>query len=188
MNDQIFKKLAVLAMTVSTVACSRSSFDNGIPKAGNVPSQLKSSMSISTPNYADGSSPAEVTINVMNADGDPVWGVKLRLESTGVDNTIVPCTTSDENGISRCRIYTTRAEWKDLRALGPIELEGGTVFQPIRPQMNSLAVVTSGESVVLPGGQRVISTSGIVEHDVQLADAGGIRRVRTGILGAIIND
>ncbi len=181
-------KLTVLMISFGSVACSQSAFDNGIPKAGMVPSATKSWMKVSAPNYADGSSPAEITIGVMNADGDPVPGVAMELSASGVNNTIIPCTTSDANGLSRCRLYSTRAEFKEVTALGLIKLKKDVEFEPLRPQMNSMAVVTSGDSVFLPGGQRVVSSSGIVEHDVMMMDAGGVRRVRTGILGPVLVD
>lgn len=188
--------LVVVAMASVQVACSRSSFDAGMatePKTA-VPdstsiSGSKSTISVSTDQVADGSSPAEVTLTLRTYGNEPVVGVQMGLEVSGSNNVIIPCSTSDDQGQSRCRIYSTTAETKTVKAVGEITLQANTRFTEAMASSSAFQIVSSsGDDEVQPSGPRLVATAGIVESDAQLRDQFGNVRVYSSILGSVLGE
>jgi Bacterial Ig-like domain (group 1) len=185
------KKISGLfAMGLLLAGCGRSSFLNGQPLAPKnlTPSLKVSNVQISPYNVADGISAAEVTITLKNDQGDPIQGATTQLSVSGGDNVIVPCTASDANGISRCRVYSTRAEIKTFSFAGALLAAKDVEFLATRPQRAAFSFVGSASVQTLPGGQKIISSSGLVEGPITMKDSNGVVRVYTSLYGAILGN
>lgn len=187
--------LVVVAVASIQVACSRSSFDAGMAKDPKVVpdsraiSSSKSTISVTTDQYADGSSPAEVTITLRTGESEPVVGLQMALEVTGSNNVVTTCSLSDEHGVSRCRIYSTTAETKTVKAVGEIVLVSNTRFLDQLPSSSAFQVVSSaGDDEVSPSGPRLVATAGIIESDAQLRDSSGNVIVYSSILGSVLGE
>ena len=183
-----FSLIAVLGLTIA--ACGRSSFLNGQPTAprSTTPSQKVSNVQISQNNVADGVTAAEVTVTLKNDQGEPIVNAPMILTVSGSDNVVVPCTNTDANGISRCRVYSTRAETKTFTFTGSMSIVKDVDFFTTRPQRAAFSFVGSAAVDVLPSGHKIISSSGLVEGPVTMRDSNGVVRVYTSIHGAILGN
>lgn len=183
-----FVSLSICALLLQ--ACDKAAFDPGTPRmpAGNVPSHVHSKLLVSSPNWANGMSAAEITLELKNDDGNPVVGVSVNLSASGSENVLTTCPPSDRRGFIRCRLYSTRAEWKKIVVSGGISFEHTTEFLPIAPFKSSFAVVSAGSYTRLPSGHRFLTSLGNAYGPHDLRDAGGKLRAQTTILGQILGE
>lgn len=175
------------------MACHNSAFDSAMSVVEpimdpHMPSAEKTEISISDDNFADGVTPALVQVKLKSGMGAPVVGANIGIEVSGTNNVVVPCTSSDQQGLSKCWVYTTKAEIKRIRITGAINKTADLSFQPPLPLRNNFAFVSAATDQKLPSGHRIISTAGIVEAPTRLKDVNGVVRVRTSVLGSIINE
>lgn len=168
--------------SVSLVGCEKALFQAKLSK---IPSAQNSLMKVSTPNVADGQTASEVTLVLKNDAGEVLPDVQMNLTVTGDENVIVPCSVSDTNGIARCRVYSTTAEVKTYVAAGAITLTKNVPFDPARPYRSLMNVVGSGDMVVTPAGQKIVTSAALVEAPVVLRDANGVMRVHTSVQGGL---
>lgn len=188
MRAHRYKILALIALTQVLMACQNSSFDPNM--AGQLSesdevSAEKSSMTVTSHNVADGITAAVVELKLRTKTDKPVVGLKLSLTASGRDNVIIPCTVSDANGMSWCRVLSTYAEVKELKTWGPISLMAQARFEEPRPLRSSFAVVSSGWQGRLPSGHRIISNVGVISDNTILRNSFGVKRAHTSINGAL---
>ena len=191
MRAHINPLLVAIAISFSVGACGRAGFN--VPTSGKalLPSETMSKIEISKDNIADGITPAIVTITVHNSKGTPIEGVVMTLWVSGSDNVIIPCGTSDAQGVSRCKIYSTKAEHKMVRAMGTtssVVLALETDFKSPRPTMSSFAIVSAASIDNDTFTNRMITTLGMNESDAAQYDSNGVLRVHSTIQGAVLND
>ncbi len=187
--------LVVVAVASIQVACSRSSFDAGMAKEpkvvpdSNSISASKSTIAVTTDQFADGASAAEVTITLRTGESEPVVGLQMSLEVSGSNNVVTSCSVSDSHGVSRCRIYSTTAETKTVKAVGEIVLVANTRFIEQLSSSSAFQVVSSSvDDEVSPSGPRLVATAGIIESDAQLRDQNGNVIVYSLILGSVLGE
>jgi hypothetical protein len=183
----------VLLFSFSIAACSNSSFVPVIQPIGDhevseVPSPEMTEISVTNDNVADGITPAQVNLRIRSAKGNPIQGITMSLWASGVENVLVPCTPSDQLGQSRCLLYTTRAEVKNLKLTGPMSMTSTVAFIAPRPLRSNFSFVSSAVDVRIPSGRRVIATSGIVEGPFVKKDNNGVIRLRSSVLSSVINE
>lgn len=172
------------------VACSQSSFDAEMANSPleDVPSAAMSKVIISSPNVADGMSPAEVRLLLRNARGAAIRGLKLKLRVSGSENVVVPCSESDHNGNSSCKIYSTLAEAKVVSLDGFSELKAPAVFDKVKPFRSSVGITSSGSTERLTTGHRITSASGIATSPIAQRDNASNIRLQSSILGAALSN
>lgn len=186
-----YKTLTLITIATIIVGCNKAVFDPLLPTSPTAkindatPSLKYSKLQVSSPNMADGVNPANVTIILKTENNEPIVGYKISIKVSGSQNTIVPCTETNEDGKSVCWIYSSKAEEKEVRTVGAIELVEDTTFLPPAPIRSTFAIVSSGSFITMPTGQRIISASGIMESNIRLADSNGVIRVKTSILSSI---
>jgi hypothetical protein len=186
----------VLILVLSTaISCTNSSFAPFVDPisppdqaASELPSAEMTEITVTDGNVADGITPAQVSLRIRSANGNPIEGVTMSLWASGSDNVLVPCTASDSLGQSRCLLYTTKAEVKNLKLSGPISLASWVAFAAPKPLRSNFSFVSSAMDMKLPSGRRVISTSGIVEGPFVKKDSQGVIRLRSSVLSSVIND
>ncbi|KYG65533.1 hypothetical protein AZI86_00185 [Bdellovibrio bacteriovorus] len=194
MSQVLVSVMLMTLVTLSILGCSNSSFDAFIapevPETINAeaPSADMTEINISNDNVADGITPALVNLRIRSATGNPVEGVTMGISVSGPDNVVVPCTTSNKQGQSRCMIYTTRAGLKSLKLTGAFSLVSSVMFIAPKPLRSNFAFVSTAVDMRLPSGRRVIATSGITESDFIQKDSQGTLRLRSSVLSSIIND
>lgn len=180
----------ILTSALILTACDKAAFDPGTPRtpAGNVPSAIYSKLRVSSPNWANGMTAADITIELVNDDGKPVVGVAVSLSVSGEENVVTPCPVSDSRGLIRCRLYSTRAEWKNILVKGGITLTKQTEFLGVAPFKSSFAVVSAGASARLPAGHKFVTSAGNLVTNQELRDAHGDLRAHATILGQILGN
>lgn len=192
MHSKGFQILFLLTCSVLIfVSCKNASFDAALDFPETSMDEMspdKSEITVSNDNVADGVTPAQVTIIARSYRGSPIAGMKMSIAASGSANVIVPCTTTDTSGLSRCWLYTTRAEIKTIQILGAVTKKIDVVFQSPRPLRSNFAFVSSGGDLKLPSGHRVISTSGSIESDFIQKDTQGAVRLRSTVLSSVIPD
>lgn len=185
----MLKLFYTILLSVATSGCLRASFAPGIPTTTDMkPSALTSKMTVSEPNVADGITAADITLEIRSAGNVPISGALMNIQSTGSQNVVVPCSASNANGISRCKLYSTKAEWKTVVAVGSIQLSKSTEFVAPSPSLSLFQFVSSGNAQVLPTGHKITSTSGIIEAPTVGLDIHGKRRVHTSVQGALFGN
>ena len=179
------------------VACSRSSFDAGLesspravtPDDDTIVDVTKSSMTVGGEQIADGATAAEITLILRNINNHSLVNIQMVLEVSGSQNVVIPCTASDAQGHSHCRVYSTRAEVKTVRAIATVTLQTTMTFVDPNPSSSAFQIVSSaGDSEVSMSGPRLVATSGIVESDVQMRNAYGDVAVFSSILGSVLGE
>jgi|GEM_PF-5108255 Bacterial Ig-like domain (group 1). len=175
---------AVLALT----ACGKASFDPFMSGLEDNPSLEHSRMNVTANNVADGMTPAQVTLEIRSASDIPLAGVNMTLTVTGDNNVIVPCTTTDANGLSSCKIYSTKAEQKSITAWGSINLKSDTQFTRPRFSRTMLSFVGGASMQKLASGHKIFTTTGIVETPAAQKDSNGVLRLYSSVLGSVIGD
>jgi Bacterial Ig-like domain (group 1) len=94
-------------------------------------SATTSTIEASDPNLADGSTPAEITITLLDAFNNAIEGVTPTYSVTGTSNTIGACSPTDSAGSSTCEVTSTKAEGKTVALVTPVAVAGNTVdFNP----------------------------------------------------------
>ena len=94
-------------------------------------SATTSTIEASDPNLADGSTPAEVTITLLDAFNNAIEGVTPTFSVTGTSNTLGACSPTDSAGSSICEVTSTKAEGKTVALVTPVAVTGNTVdFNP----------------------------------------------------------
>lgn len=91
-------------------------------------SAAMSTLVVTSDNVADGLTPAQVTLLIRTASGEPVQGARMALLVSGSQNVVIPCGLTDHRGFSQCRIFSTKAEQKTIVAKGIIDLKAQTIF------------------------------------------------------------
>ncbi len=145
-------------------------------------------MTVSHPNVADGITPADVTLEIKSEKNEPIEGLSMELQATGTQNVMVPCTKTNASGISRCKLYSTKAEWKTVMTMGVIQLSKATEFIVPSPSRSSSAFVSSGNAQNLPSGHKIITSSGIMETPAIGKDVASKVRVHSSIQGALFGN
>lgn len=183
-----FLKASALVLTIaSSVACSRSQFDFQVPGEKG-PSTKFSKITVPEQNVADGITPLLIEIQLYDEKHDPVPNVRLSLEVTGEENVIVPCTPTNAQGLARCWVFSTRAQWKSIRAVGSIILTSQSQFLEPAPYRSSFQFVASGFAETLPSGHKFVTSAGIVESDAVRKDINGKTRAHSSIGGALFGN
>ena len=175
---------AILALT----ACGKASFDPYMSGLNDNPSLANSKMVITANNVADGMTPAQVTLEIRSASDVPLEGVKMTLTVTGDNNVIVPCTVTDANGLSSCKVYSTKAEQKSITAWGAINLSEDTQFTRPRFSRSMLSFVGGASMQKLSSGHKIFTTTGVVETPAAQKDSNGVLRLYSSVLGSVIGD
>lgn len=186
------RKSVLILFALFVMSCTNSSFDAYLPPvetvAAEVPDPNMTEIEITDDNVADGITPATVNLRFRSAAGNPVAGIDMSLWASGSDNVVVPCTTSDANGRSRCLLYTTRAEVKSLRLTGAFTMTSSIAFTAPKPLRSNFSFVSAAGDARLPSGHRLVSTAGIVEGPFRQKDSLGHVRLRSSVLSSIIDE
>lgn len=177
-----------MSTLILVVGCGRSSFDFEVQKELEdlKPSLDKSWMTVTTPQPADGITPSLVTIKMVSASGKALAGVSMDLEVSGSDNVIVPCSLSDSAGLMSCRVYSTKAEMKSVKASGLISFESQTQFESVTPTLSVTGVSSMGSFQRTLGGYYVTVSAGQVESPFYVKDSMGTTRLRSSLLGVML--
>ncbi|MEN0058045.1 MAG: Ig-like domain-containing protein [Bdellovibrio sp.] len=169
-------------------ACSQSEF---LPIASKIlsdePDAARCNMDISTPNIADGITPTMVTLNIRDKRGNPLAGIKLTLNVSGSNNVIVPCSSSNEDGISHCKVLSTTAERKTFRTEGAVELTAQVLFQAPPPTRMLFSVVSSGSVQYTNDGHKIMVSNGVIETPTEMKDNNGAVRLRSSHWGTMVD-
>jgi len=120
-------------------------------------SQATSSITAVGPVVADGSSTATVSIQILDANSNPLVGVTptFAATDTGSTNHYGSCSSSDTSGRSSCTLSSTKAESKQLSIVSPGSVTGGSVVFIAGSASISTSSIT-GAGPVEPDG---VSTS-----------------------------
>lgn len=179
--------LLLIGVSLSIAACSQATFDSemaAMPVSDDI-AWDKTTVTTSQTAPADGITPIEINLRIRNKWGKSLEGKRPHFTVSGSHNVLVPCTVSDQLGASRCRVYSTHPEKKDVffDGLNIVEI---IQFIKIPPTKSSTAIVSSGGRLRLPSGHIFLTSAGVVESPIRLEDAGQIQRARTSIIGTII--
>jgi hypothetical protein len=174
----------------SLCGCSQSSFDATMSRSADemTPSAEMSKIIVSSPNVADGMSPADVRLELRNAKGKPIPHLKTNIQVSGSENVIVPCSESDDNGNSSCKLYSTWAEEKSISLSGMSEIKAQTMFHKVSPFKSSLAITATGSQERLTTGHRIISSGGQVASPLAQKDSSGTVRMYSTVIGIAISN
>lgn len=155
--------LLILTIGSQVLGCSISAFKSEYAVSAEetlTPSEIMSSIEISTPNIADGITASEIKLVLRSAAGTPVVGEEMTLSMNGLQNVLVPCSKSDKNGLSTCRVYSTHAELKRVIVKGKVTLWKDVTFNSVSPYKRAVGIVSGTTSGTLVGGQKIIAASG----------------------------
>lgn len=183
--------LGVVLLTPLLVNCGKSSFqyEMASPAPDIGPSKATSTMTISNNNIADGSTPAIVTFTIKDSSGSPISGVVMNLTIGGSQNTVMPCSPSNSQGLSQCVVYSTMSETKSFVGWGALTFDSENVwFAPVEPLRSAFSIVSAGSVETLPSGHVIIASAGILESDVLQKDSSNTMRVYSSILGSIVGE
>jgi hypothetical protein len=148
-SSQLILVAALMVAAALSSGCHPALNKSTSSDSNDVVTGLIGHISVSSPNVADGLTPALVTIRIQSFIGSKISGLKLKLMVIGEENTIVPCSPSDDRGFSTCKVYSTRSEQKIFKVFGPINLSKSVMFQPVRPY-RSLIGITSSDGADTP--------------------------------------
>ena len=76
---------------------------------------------------ADGEQPAEITIELLDDDANPVVGTTPEFQATGGGNEYEECGETDSQGIATCAMTSTEAGPKQLEITSPVTATGETI-------------------------------------------------------------
>lgn len=186
-------KITLLIICAVSTACSRAAFDsqkpqNPVPTETQTPSSETSRIRASSPSWADGATATEVILEIRDKSGNAISGVVMALSVTGSGNVASPCSATDQNGMSSCRVFSTVPELKTIEAKGTIRLVTQSEFRRLPNSPSTFGVVSAGEIAELPSGHRIISSVGIVETPYELKDSNGIVRLRSSLQRAFVEE
>lgn len=114
--------ILILSLSFTLVACNSTT----IPVE--TPSEETSFIEISPNNIADGITASEVIVVLKTSFGLPISGLNIALHVSGKNNALVPCSITDAQGRSSCRIYSTFAEVKKVTVKAKITLSRNVYF------------------------------------------------------------
>ncbi len=173
----------------ANMACQRSSFDYTSLKteADDVYDKM-SAITVTSGNYADGVTPAQIQVRLMNYHGKPITNYEIHLQISGEQNTLVPCTKTDATGVATCWLYTTKAETKKIVLLEAKTVWGEADFSPVAFNRSMTAVVSAGAHYPnLGSGNKATVAAGELSSSYQLKDSFNKVRAETSILSRMPN-
>lgn len=147
-----------------------------------------SSISISSPNIADGNSDTIITVNLMSNANEPIKDAAIELRVTGSMNVLSACTKTNSQGDSTCRVKSFVAETKNVFVTSPVSLRSWFVMKAPHIGNSLFGFVASGEIQRAVTGHKIISTSGIVESNVIQKDSFSMIRLRSSHLSIVMGD
>lgn len=175
-------------MAAASSACGTSSFDPPAPPTEEVEDvSEKLSRMTATESIADGMTPSIVTLYIMSNKQRGLSGRQFQLKVSGSGNVIMPCTLTDDQGVAKCKIYSTKAEVKRVTAWELIVLEGNVEFTTTGGKHNSAAIVPSGKYDIVSSKPRAVSSLGLIETPAQMRDGAGKVRVHSSLHGSILS-
>lgn len=169
-------------------ACHNAAFDIHHYQApfDDVPFESKCSIVVPDDNVADGQTPSDIILEVMNKAGQPIPNKDMSITLSGDNNVVLPCTPTDALGRCRCRVYSTKAEIKTVRVGGFVSTSKAVQFHYRGAQRNAADIVTSGGRELLSSGEKIISSTGIVEESNVIRDAQNDVEIHTSIQSFIL--
>lgn len=180
--------LAIAFISLLQTACFNSSFTPSLPVSAPI-TEGTSVVEISDGNIADGITPTELSVWIKDSAGYPAEGVLPTISTDANDIVLIPCNTTDANGLSRCKIYTTSAGRKSFIISSPFRTMTLDInFLAPKPLHGSFGVVTGSTIQKIPAGNKVISASGIIESSINQKDTAGRDRLHSSHLSTIVND
>lgn len=199
LNENQIKRFVTLAfvtiLSCLELACSRAAFDAVVPEKAAEPQIDSSAVSledstiyVAPDQIADGATPAEVQLTLRNRRREPLAGILMAIQVSGSGNVMNSCTTSDQNGRSRCRVFSTVAELKEIRAVGSVVLTAQAIFIAPAPTSSAFGIVSSSGSDTLPNTTRLVAMTGVSESNAALRDSYGYVRVFSSILGSVVGE
>jgi len=187
-----FKNIISLILLLNCVGCGKAYLNIAKDSSGGnvdktLPSLLNSHITVSEDNIADGVTPGWVTLHIYNGESKALQGLVFEIAVGGQNNTVIPCTATDHDGVARCKIYSTKAENKNVKVWNKIILSGEIEFSPINSK-RSAGIVSSGNIDLQSGKVRAISSSGIIETPAQLYDSAGKLRAHTSLQHSLLGN
>lgn len=145
-----------------------------------------SSITVTNPGIADGTTPVTITI-IVKDHGTPLVGFLPSYTVSGTGNTLGACSLTDASGISTCLLRSTNDETKTITLVNPNTQQFILVtFNPAVPAVPGFAI-TSGGGLTSGAGILSQSSIGIPTSPMILRDPATptLVRARTGIQGVL---
>ncbi len=157
--------------------CARSEFTVPASTQDLTLDSKATSISVSNENVADGMTETVVSLVLRNKSMKPLPGLKINLAVSGSGNLVAPCTVSNTNGESWCRLLTTVAETKMFVFSGALEAAMPIVFNPPKPMRSLMAFVSSADLVPVNARSRSVGNAGGWADPAVKKDAQGATRL-----------
>ena len=180
--------LLICIVCSANLGCERSSFDYAsLKKAANDVCADFSDITVTSGNYADGVTPAKIEVLLKNYQGEPISNREVHLAISGDNNTLSPCSKTNNLGIAVCWLYTTTAERKRVSMMGMDSVWEYIDFTPIINNRNSGAIVAAGAHYNFVSGNKATVAAGELTSSFQLKDSFNKIRAETSILSRMPN-
>lgn len=176
--------LFICLLTLVTISCGNHTGHSEAELSSSVgPDISLSQITISSPNIADGVTPTEIKLHLMNAKGKAVVGLKPLLTASGHHNVIVPCTVSDDQGYSVCKLYSSSAEHKSVKLWAGFEKTWDLeFFEPVISQFYG-EIVASSIKTELNSGDMAMLSSGHITDLPDIQDSTHNSLLQTSLIG-----
>lgn len=169
--------LLSIISSMSLVGCGEAEFDSAAAQLRTGPSAAHSEMKVSSPNIADGESVTYVDLIIRDERNLPVQGYKPDMKMSGQGNIIGRCTVTDAAGRSRCTIWSSMSEEKEIVVAGT-NLKKDVLWVPAPKFQSAFSVVSSGYQQTAPEAYMVVTAAGLPGSSaIQVADANGSLRM-----------